>query len=115
MKTPTTKDEFHSKYRAVMVRLARQIPGAKVHSNKGGIAVLGEVYLDAPQLHVMVGGTFWDALQHPDMAQFMYRYEVRQPGRASIMGRNRYAPHAMLTNSPARCVELFLEAINQKA
>ena len=58
------KDAFHRKWKRELRKLAAELDlesSYNVRSNRGGVAVLGEVTLHSPSLYLQVGGTFWDS------------------------------------------------------
>lgn len=90
MINPKSKRQFHQRYRRILRAFANRLalpPGSfDIRSNRGGIAVLGEVTLHADRLYLQVGGSCCTA----ETAPVLYR---------SCRGRKDY------TGGPNRWME----------
>lgn len=106
------KKAFHQKYLRVLRGIAKKMgyttETATVRSNKGGVAVLGEVMLHTDTFYVCVGGSYWDSISTPGSATFFFRSCV---GREDYTGgRNRQLPLAALTSDVEKVIVAFNEA-----
>jgi len=110
--TNDRKLAFHRKWTTKLSNLARQL-GLKVgqyrvRSNKGGIAVLGEVYLNTDPMpgcvtgiQLWVGGSFWDNINGE--GDFIYR---QIEGKESYhSGANHSLPFWVIESQSHRVIE----------
>ena len=103
--TPVTKARFHKDTARLLRRVATELGLSKgeydLRSNKGGVAVLGEVTLHSDALYLQVGCSFGEPV-------VLYRSCA---GRKDYHGgANRYVPFELLTTDLGTCVARFRQA-----
>lgn len=96
------KDAWKKEGMKVARRLASGLQGpVSVRFNAGGVAVSGEVYLDAPGLKL------WFEAGSFDLGYGYYREEYeRGPGRSRFMGMNRMVTRGMFEDELLACLQL---------
>ena len=100
--TPSSKARFHRDTARLLRRVATELGLSKgeydLRSNKGGVAVLGEVTLHSDTLYLQVGCSFGEPV-------VLYR---SCEGRKDYHGgANRYVPYARFVSDLPACIEAF--------